>query len=311
MAVTLFRKSRTITTDIAHLPAEVGDVCLQEIPSVDFVIHYYQAAIFRPVVFKSRYQSNHPVLRIMLKSDMIMEDGLGEFNELRESQVSLMTEENESIHLKTLGFYSWIDIHCPMHVVAEILPMFHLNDHHELRFECNVNRVPRRANPELLQAVHCMLYCSYSDELRAYYCNLRAKDILLQYFVIEQESEQNVGDEMLPPSRAEVDSVNIAERMISAELSKHFFIPQLARKVNMNECRFKTVFKELYGTGPFEYRQRKRLEWGRHLLDEQGMSVKAVAMEIGYRTSSFVNIFREHYGYTPGLFQKSRRKKNT
>lgn len=331
MSIALFRKPGTRVTQLEELNPDFGDLCVQEIPSLDFAVQYYQVAIFRPLVLNIQHTRHLPILRIMMKSDMMIEDVRGAQKELRESQVVIISYEFERVHLQSPGFYSWIDIHLSPEIIAnEILPLFTSGPRPQFcSYSSPSISEPQRANPELLQSLHCMLFCTYSDELRAYYCNLRVKDILVQYFVVEQERAQkrdqgrargiaqdmeqdiaqDVEQEILPPSRAEVDAINIAERIITTDLSKHFFIPQLARKVNMNECRFKTVFKELYGTGPFEYRQRKRLEWGRHLLDEEGMSVKAVAIEIGYRTSSFVNIFREHYGYTPGLFQKSRKRR--
>jgi AraC-like DNA-binding protein len=70
-------------------------------------------------------------------------------------------------------------------------------------------------------------------------------------------------------------------------------IPDLAKKVLLNEFRFKQLFKRIFGTGPYEYLIKKRLEKRKALL-ESGLSVKETAAHVGYRPSDFTTAFRRY-----------------
>jgi AraC-like DNA-binding protein len=103
----------------------------------------------------------------------------------------------------------------------------------------------------------------------------------------------------------ETQAAYAAEKIISSDLRKHFRIPELSRKVHLNEFRFKIVFKKIFCKGAYEYLQEKRMHKAKELL-ESGESVKVVASETGYRITHFITAFREHFGFTPGSIKRNK-----
>src|SRR5262249_47713558 len=152
---------------------------------------------------------------------------------------------------------------------------------------------------EILEIVHSVLQCRYEGEMRRYFFETRVRDLLLQY-LLSSVSEQ------LPEKEAtekEIEAIHKAEEIINTDITKHHSIPELSRKVLLNEFRLKKLFKKILGKGPYEYLVHKRLNKAKELL-EAGASVKEAATKVGYRPSDFTMAFREHFGFTPSSIKK-------
>ncbi|MCL6523753.1 MAG: AraC family transcriptional regulator [Thermoflavifilum sp.] len=91
-----------------------------------------------------------------------------------------------------------------------------------------------------------------------------------------------------------------ARDIMLQHLDEPLTIRELSRKVAMNECYLKKGFKEIFGTTIYDYFQRERMEKARQLLYEQGMSVSAVAAQMGYSSiSHFSTAFKKYTGLKP------------
>src|SRR5260221_11797422 len=100
-----------------------------------------------------------------------------------------------------------------------------------------------------------------------------------------------------------MDAVYLAENIINSDITKHNHIPELSKKVLLNEFRFKSVFKKIFGMGPYEYLIRQRMKKAKELL-QAGYSVKKIAAKTGYRLRNLITAFRQYYNYTPGSIQR-------
>jgi AraC family transcriptional activator of pyochelin receptor len=160
---------------------------------------------------------------------------------------------------------------------------------------------PRRTDGQMRELINMILRCRLEGEQRRYFFETMVKDLLFRLLVQLNEKEPEKGR----PTEREIDAVYKAEKIISDDLKEHFHIPELARKVQINEFRLKLVFRKIFGAAVHEYRQKKRLERAKEML-EAGMAVKVVAAETGYRITHFITAFQDYYGYTPGSIKRNR-----
>lgn len=75
---------------------------------------------------------------------------------------------------------------------------------------------------------------------------------------------------------------------------------ELAKQLNTNTFYLKRDFNNFFGTSPYAYLKKYRLNLARKLLSESAMSVTEVANAVGYESlGSFSNAFYEEFGLRP------------
>ena len=103
-------------------------------------------------------------------------------------------------------------------------------------------------------------------------------------------------------ARLAADDASVAALAVSAmgDCTKPVDLPALARQLDITENRLVRAFKITYGTTPFGYANRARIERGRAMLLEGHKSLLDVALACGYEHhSSFTTAYRRTYGETP------------
>lgn len=76
-------------------------------------------------------------------------------------------------------------------------------------------------------------------------------------------------------------------------------VKELASEMGMSVNHFIREFRKRTGSTPKQYLLRRHL-WGAHRLLQQGASVKAAALQMGFRDPSyFGRLYRKHYGSSP------------
>ena len=87
-------------------------------------------------------------------------------------------------------------------------------------------------------------------------------------------------------------------------------LKEFARLSGRSLSLFKRDFKKIYNTTPGRWLTRKRLEYGRYLLEKTDKSVTEVVLDCGLKNSShFSRAFKEAYKMTPLECSKSQVKK--
>jgi len=82
-------------------------------------------------------------------------------------------------------------------------------------------------------------------------------------------------------------------------------LEELAGHCNLSLSRFKHRFKEEVGIPPAEYIIRKKVEKAREFIDEETLSIKDIAYDLGFTSPSyFSTVFRQYIGYSPSLYKK-------
>ncbi|HEX7844530.1 MAG TPA: AraC family transcriptional regulator [Chitinophagaceae bacterium] len=158
---------------------------------------------------------------------------------------------------------------------------------------------PTYNNIEGLDIIQSILQCRYPEDMRRHFFEARVKDLLFNYFLVAT----NKKDSTLLPSAAEETTIEEIKIFINNNLTDHFPIAVLAKKIGMNEQRFKELFKLIIGVGPYEFLLQRRMRKARKML-LRGKSVKEVARYFGYRSSSFTHTFRNYFGYPPSSIPK-------
>lgn len=100
-----------------------------------------------------------------------------------------------------------------------------------------------------------------------------------------------------------VDYKKIAkcELLITTNLSNAFIgIDALAEKLHISTSKLKTDFKSVYGTSMLQYNIDKKMELALQLLENTGMQVKQIALQVGYEShSKFSATFKKKFGKLP------------
>jgi AraC family transcriptional regulator len=96
----------------------------------------------------------------------------------------------------------------------------------------------------------------------------------------------------------------VARDYMDAHTDRRISIDEVAGVAFLSSHHFKRIFKELYGITPHRYHVQKRLDYSRKLLqNDDEVKVEDVCRNAGFENaSSFIRLFREHYGFTPKAY---------
>ncbi len=98
----------------------------------------------------------------------------------------------------------------------------------------------------------------------------------------------------------EREKIREACQILEMHLDQPLTIPELARKVAINECYLKKGFKALTGKTVHDYQQDLRIARAKELLQVQQLSVTEVANTLGYSSiSHFSTAFKRVTGLKP------------
>jgi AraC-like DNA-binding protein len=284
---------------LASSSGEFGSVCIQECITKNYTIRYCVLDILQRFVlrFKSPRQGLYGQLVLAGECEQeFKNDGL---LSLRKNQFVLYkaaTSELSAVFNEGVTYHSF-DAFFSSKMLNEVSPLFPALGRLQNKQKGNIKMLtefPVWADVETLELAQSILHCHYQKDLRKYFFDSRIRDLLFKYLVQLNEFDPL----QKQPSDKEIQAVYLAEAIINKDISKHTRIPELSRKVLLNEFRFKAVFKKIFRVGPYEYLLRQRMNKAKELLS-QGLSVKEVAAHTGYRPSDFTTAFTNYFGFTP------------
>jgi AraC-like DNA-binding protein len=293
-----FEGKRIPGSELQLAQGSFGTYLIQQIKDENYCLHYSILDILQPFRVKMQVMANGLFTRFALVEPVVHSlEKSGELK-LREGEFGpLPVQPNGFItHYEAKRQYIHVDTFFSKELVDEVSSLFPRTD--DLSFAAK----PKHADVVTQDLVESIVSCKFNEPLRQHFFNSRVKDLLIQHLVQWNEAEPATS----PVTPRETDAVYAAEKIISEDIGLHINIPELARRVHLSEYRFKIVFKIIFGTGAYEYLQKKRLKKAKELL-EQGYSVKEVAAEIGYHVSHFITLFRDRFHITPGSIRRNKR----
>jgi len=137
------------------------------------------------------------------------------------------------------------------------------------------------------------------------------RDAFYDYSIRELLFYHISAPQFTPPgelSQTELAAVYEADRIISANLSVHYSINELARMTHTNVHVLKTGFARLFGMGTFERLLQRKMERAKYLLETTDRQVQDISELSGYETvTGFINAFRKQFKMTPKDWRKKQR----
>ena len=104
-----------------------------------------------------------------------------------------------------------------------------------------------------------------------------------------------------------LEKLKTALKYIQDNYSKKISTLDIAACVDMSEGHFCRIFKHYVKKTPVEYLNYYRITRAARLLEETGMKVLEVAMEVGFDNMSyFTGLFRRHMGMPPSKYRNAR-----
>lgn len=105
------------------------------------------------------------------------------------------------------------------------------------------------------------------------------------------------------------EALTSALRYIEENLGERLSLGSVARHVSMNASYFSRYFKGKMGENFVDYLVRQRMDRAKQKLKYTGLSVEAIAAEVGYSNITYFNdSFKKYTGQTPGAYRRLEKK---
>lgn len=285
---------------------EFGMILMQELKTEDFIIRYNFFHFIQKITLIGKEDNQGLQTLMALKNDLKQKiKSIGEIY-LREGQITSFYApftEIKTAFKKDKEYQSFHAAYSPS-LLLQLVPVFPFLSNMVNHTEGNpfsIGKPALWAQPQMTEIVKSILHCPYDQELRRFYFENKLKEFL--FLLLIQSSKKQ--PEPSNPTAHEIDAVHEARKIILNDLEKHLPIPDISKKVQLNEFKLKVVFKQVFNMGMFETLLHARMQKARSLLLETDKPIKEIASIIGYeRITSFITAFRKHFGYTPASLRR-------
>lgn len=106
-------------------------------------------------------------------------------------------------------------------------------------------------------------------------------------------------------SDVETEILKQSIHFIQDNINKRLTVEEVADSVAMGYEKYRKLFQEQYGISPGSFIQNHRIRQSQKLLSGTSMTIKEVAIDLGYADSaSFSKQFKKVTGYTPTRFRE-------
>jgi len=106
-------------------------------------------------------------------------------------------------------------------------------------------------------------------------------------------------------SNEEAEIIKLSVAYVRENVEKRLSVEDMATYVQMGYEKFRKLFLKYYGIAPGSFIQNERIRASQNLLMFHEMTIKEVALELGYRDSAtFSKQFKKITGKTPTDFRK-------
>ncbi|MEA5598158.1 AraC family transcriptional regulator [Rivularia sp. UHCC 0363] len=168
---------------------------------------------------------------------------------------------------------------------------------------------PGKTTPQMQVCLHQILNCPYHGATRQIYLESKTLELIamrLQEVFSEDESQHSVSKVI----RAnDIERIYHAKEILRCNFENPPSLPELARKVGLNQRKLKQGFRACFGTTAFGYLHDYRMEQARLLLTDTQMGVTQVAYGVGYASlPSFSAAFRKKFGICPRTYTTKNQK---
>lgn len=154
-------------------------------------------------------------------------------------------------------------------------------------------------NSLMSNASEALLKSSFSGKLFETFAKIKIMELLC--FASDMITQQHqVSQCKLKLSERDIMLLNKVREDVQVNFADPAPLTEISRKIGLNRNKLSLGFKELFGTGVYEYCQQYRMLQAKKLLQETTMSILEIAIEVGFQNhSSFSRAYKDFYDRAP------------
>ena len=185
--------------------------------------------------------------------------------------------------------------------VHQLMTLFGIDLERIRQYICTENRCCILRSDPGIEHIFSELY-TVTPPRKNGYLKLKVLELLLFLCSLDTKAEVQQTEYF---NHHQVECAKQVAALMTANLTGHQTIEQLAQAVGLSPTALKTCFKGVYGTSVYAYLREYRLQTAQKLLAETDLSVADIARQVGYENpNKFSSAFRAQYGLTPTAARK-------
>lgn len=292
---------------ISRCETEFGAITIQQVNADHFSLRYSVYSLMKKMALM--IQEEAAVLRsqFVLKGKIRIQGKQDSTTYIRDGQFMLFNADEHRLKafIETGTEHRIFDATYSDEFLRPLLQVFpslenYIRNQPEPDYPESLNQ-PIPCSAEMTKIVFDLLRCPYDEHLRKLYFENKVNEFLIEALARAFNSKPSKSK----LSETERDAIFVARDLILADITKHIPIKEISKRINLNEFKLKTGFKEMFGVGPFEMLLQARMEKARELLLETDKPIKGIAVLTGFEfLANFIAAFRKCYGYTPGELRR-------
>lgn len=189
----------------------------------------------------------------------------------------------------------------------------HLKDKRRIQIEENAKNHVRTlfksslANSKTLSLAKEIYNSPFSGILNNLYLQSRVYEIIYDEFLSIINEKDKICKQKIILTQNDIEALHKARALILKN-KQNFSIPELARKVAINEKKLKYGFKQIFNTTPGTIMLEARMYEAKKLLETSEYNVTEISELTGYKyVQNFTSAFIKFFGISPKVLMKSRK----
>lgn len=157
-------------------------------------------------------------------------------------------------------------------------------------------------NSAILWVMQEIKDCTYEGAIQKLYFEAKIKELL----ILQLDALLKKPKESVSVDEKEYAKLQEAKLILEATFTKAPTLPELSRKISLNEFKLKKGFKECFEITVKGYVTKLRMEYAKKLIKKKTANISEIAEKCGYKdVSHFSAAFKLFYGFTPLSFRKN------
>jgi AraC family transcriptional regulator len=129
--------------------------------------------------------------------------------------------------------------------------------------------------------------------------------LVTNYYINNYSNYKQLQSGSLKTSKINTGDMELIDSYIHDRLDQKISIEALAETLHYSKYYFLREFKKFKGITPYQYIIEKKIIKAKELLANHTNTISSVAFDLGFNDQSyFTNVFKNHFGLTPGQYQK-------
>ena len=159
--------------------------------------------------------------------------------------------------------------------------------------------------PFMQESFYQILNCPFKGAAKQLFIEGKILE-LIAYKINQMDARAQHQPHNNKPTSDEIERVHHAAQLLCLKLESPPSVAELASRVGVCRSKLFTSFQEVFGTTPFGYLQKKRMEAAECMLRAGEINVTQAAYAVGYSSlSHFSKAFKENYGILPSKYSKT------